>query len=165
MDLGLNVGSIFAKIDGDIVIGYPNEHTTLDSNSLSPTYTRYNSGLEPHFCNAQQIAFDESGRMYYVPTNALDSAINSITAMHDFNLNSTVLYYFENFLNEEELKVEFDIQTATTVNYDDINDLIIIGYKKNKAPGGGILRITPAPELSFVDNLDLENVPTHIFPN
>lgn len=165
MDMGLDVGIIFTKMDGDIVISYLNEHTTLDSNSLNPTYTRYNSGSEPQFYNAKHIAFDESGRMYYVRNTASDSEADGITAMHDFDSNSTVLYYFENFLNEEQLKVEFNVQTVTTVNYDDINDLILIGYKKNTVPGGGIIRITPAPNLTFVDNLDLEDIPAHILPN
>jgi hypothetical protein len=165
MNLGLDVGTIFTKTNGDIIISYPNEHTTLDSNSLNPLYTRYNSGSEPHFYNAQHITFDGSGRMYYIRNTALDSETDGTTATHDFNSNSTVLYYFENFLNEAQLKVEFDVETATTLNYDAVNDLILIGYKKNTASGGGIIRITPAPNLTFVDNLDLEDIPSHIFPN
>lgn len=162
MDMGLDVGIIFTKINGDIVISYPNEHTTLDSNSLKPTYTRYNTGSEPHFYNAKQVTFDEYGNMYYVRTSPLDIASESSTAMHDFDTNSTVLYYFENFLNEEQLKVEFNVQNATTLHYDAINNLILIGYQKKTIPGGGIIRITPAPNLSFVDNLDLEGTPLHI---
>ncbi|WP_027076023.1 hypothetical protein [Maribacter antarcticus] len=165
IDLGLDVGTIFTKTNGDIIISYPNAHTTLDSNSLNPSYTRYNSGSEPHFYNAQHIIFDESGRMYYIRNTALDSETDGITATHDFNSNSTVLYYFENFLNEAQFKVEFDIETTTTLNYDDVNDLILIGYKKNTTSGGGIIRITPAPNLTFVDNLDLEDIPAHIFQN
>jgi hypothetical protein len=165
VNLGLDVGTIFTKTNGDIIISYPNEHTTLDSNSLNPSYTRYNSGFEPHFYNAQHIIFDGSGRMYYIRNTALDSETDGITATHNFNSNTTVPYYFENFLNETKFKVEFDVETATTLNYDNVNDLISIQYKKNTTSGGGIIRITPAPNLTLVDNLDLEDVPTHIFPN
>ena len=38
-----------------------------------------------------------------------------------------------------------------------------VGYKKNGKSGGGIMRITPAPNLTFLDNIDLEDIPSHIF--
>ena len=165
MDEGSNVGALFKKTNGDIVLSYPDSHTTLDSNSLSPTYTRYVSGTEPHFWDSENNTFDASGNMYYIRNDALNLQTETIVAMYDFDKNGTLLYYFENFLNEAQLKVEFNIKSATAVSFDNKNNLILIGYDKNTEAGGGIIRITPAPDLTFVDNFDLDDIPFLISPN
>lgn len=70
-----------------------------------------------------------------------------------------MLYYFENFLNEAQLKVEFNIKSATAISFDNNNKLILIGYQKNSGQGDGIIRITPALNLRFIDNFDVADIP------
>lgn len=77
--------------------------------------------------------------------------------MYDFDKNGTLLYYFETFLNEARLEVEFNIKSAIAVSFDN-NNLILIGYDKNTGTGGGIIRITPAPDLTFIDNFNLDDI-------
>lgn len=72
MDMDSNVGALFKKTNRDIVLSYPDSHCTLDSNSLSPTYTRYVSGTEPHFWDSENNTFDTSGNMYYIRNDALN---------------------------------------------------------------------------------------------
>lgn len=165
IDIGFNVGALFKKSNGDIVLSYPDSHTTLEINSLSPTYTRYALGTEPHFWGAEHTTFDASGDMYYVLNDALNLQTEAMVAMYNFDKNEAILYYFENFLNEAQLKVEFNIKSARAVSYDNRNNLILIGYDKNAEARGGIIRIRPAPELAFVDNFNLEEVPFLIFPD
>ncbi|MFD0797540.1 hypothetical protein ACFQZJ_08720 [Maribacter chungangensis] len=163
MDMGFNVGTMFKKTNGDIIVAYPDAHTTIDGNSLASTYTKYTTGTEPHFFNSEQRTFDATGNMYYLRSVALNNQPKASPAMHDFDKNSTVLYYFENFLNEAQLRVEYNVKQATTVSYDDVNNLIVIGYQKNNS-AGGVIRITPAPDLKLVDNFDLQDIPLLIFP-
>ncbi len=164
IDLEFNVGTMFKKTNGDIIISYPDSHTTLDSESLEATYTRYAPGSQPDFFDSENGVFDMNGNLYYVRNDSLTEQIKTIAAMHDFDKNSTVLYYFENFLNEAQLKVAYNVKSATAVSFDNINNLIVIGYEKNTVPGGGIIRITPAPNLTFVDNFDLQDTPFLISP-
>ena len=70
----------------------------------------------------------------------------------------------ENFLTETELDIKYNIAETTAIAYDNKNNYVLIGYKKNgSADEGGILRITPSPDFKLIDNLDLEGVPQTIF--
>lgn len=159
IDMGLDVGTMFKKTDDDIVISYPDSHTTLDFMSLNHSYTRYTAGREPNFFTAENTVFDLNENMYYVRNESSADQDNAIAAVHNFNENLTVLYFFENFLNVAQLQVEYDVKDATAVSFDSRNNLILIGYQKNKKTGGGVIRITPAPDLKFVNNFDLSDVP------
>jgi hypothetical protein len=161
MGLGMDVGKMFVKPDGNIIISYPTLHTTLDSNNLTVAYTQYGEGAEPMFFNSMAISFDASEKMYYTMKT---SDGGKIPAVYNFDTSTAVLYYFENFLTTAQLDVEYNVDSTTSVGYDQKNDLILIGYKKKGQENkGGILRISPAPDFSFIDNYDLIGVPLAIF--
>lgn len=163
MNLGADVGKIFENPGGDLIISYPELHTTLNTSNLEVIYTQYGLGTEPNFIDSKSVSFDFAGKMYY-QMKIEDGATQTIPAVYDFDLNNAVLYYFENFLTDAQLNVEFNVEAATTLQYDDKNDVILIGYKKSGTPDkGGIMRITPSPDLTFVDNIDLEGIPYAIF--
>jgi len=160
MNVGQKATKIFKNPLGAIVISYPGSHTSLNSLTLESTYTKYAADKEPNFFGSRTLLFDGTGKMYYT----MKTTEGDYTpAVYDFNDNMTTVYYFENFLTESQLQVQFDIKEATVVGYDDVNKLILIGYKKDGNNGGGIIRITPAPDLTFLDHLDLEDVPYSFF--
>ncbi len=163
MNLGFDASRIFKNPEGDIIISYPTLHTTLNSSSLEVVYTQYVEGTEPKFMDSETVSFDLEGKMYYQRKN-LEGETETIPAVYDFGSNTAVLYFFENFLTDSQLNIEFAVSSATSVQYDEKNDLILIGYKKSATPNsGGIMRITPSPDLTFVDNIDLDGVPYAIF--
>ncbi|AZQ58019.1 hypothetical protein EJ994_04070 [Maribacter sp. MJ134] len=161
MNLGLDVGNMFVKPDGNIIISYPTLHTTLNASDLNVTYTRYGEGAEPMFSSTMALSFDTSQKMYYTMETQSGT---KIPAVYDFSNSTAVLYYFENFLTAAQLDVEYNIESATAVGYDEKNDLILVGYKKKgQANKGGILRMSPAPNFMFMDNYDLIGIPIAIF--
>lgn len=163
MNLGFDAGRIFKNPDGNIIISYPTLHTTLNSSNLEVVYTQYGEGSEPKFMESQTISFDLDGKMYY-QRNTSGGETETIPAVYDFDTNTGVLYFFENFLTDSQLNVEFDVVATTSVQYDEKNDLILIGYKKSGTQfSGGLIRITPSPDLTFVDNIDLDGIPYTIF--
>jgi hypothetical protein len=162
-NLGYDVNQIFKNSQNDIIISYNELHTVLHSATLSVTYTNYGEATAPNFGDSAHISFDSEGKMYYDMFTEDQTATQSIAAVYDFEANSAVLYYFENFLTTEQLSVEYDILKATAITYDETNNLILIGYaKKSSSNKGGILRITPAPDLTFVDNVNLDGIPQSI---
>ncbi len=163
MNVGSNAGKLFKKPNGDVIISYPDLHTTINSTSLKLLYTKYEAETEPDFLYTETVNFDITGKMYYQMFYTGETGTTSIPAVYDFQENRATLYFFKNFLNESQLTVEFNIEKATTVHYDEANGIMLIGYKKNGKSGGGIMRITPAPNLTFLDNIDLEDIPSHIF--
>ena len=95
-----------------------------------------------------------------------NSAIDMVPAIYDFQTNNTVVYLFENFLTESDINVKYKIASTTSIGYDELNNYMLIGYKKKDEENkGGILRITPAPNFKIIDNIDLEGVPKSIFVN
>ncbi len=163
MNLGFDAGQIFENPNGDLIISYPELHTTLNTSALTVVYTPYGSGTEPNFVNSKTVSFDAEGKMYY-QLSVEGAETETLPAVYDFNGNNAVLYFFENFLTDAQLNVEFMVASTTTVAYDEENDLILIGYKKSGTDGkGGLMRITPSPDLTFVDNIDLEGIPYAIF--
>lgn len=164
MNLGYDAGKIFEDPNGDIIISYSELHTTLNSNTLAVVYTQYGSGTEPNFVDSETVSFDSTGKMYYQMLTESDAETETIPAVYDFEANTTTLYFFENFLTDSQLNVEYNIDAATTLKYDEANDLILIGYKKDDSQNkGGIMRISPSPNFAFVDNIDLDGVPYAIF--
>ena len=166
MGLGYDVSHIFKDGNGNIIISYKELHTTLNSSTMAVVYTQYEEDKEPNFVHTSSSQLDVSGRLYYAMDSGSHSIYSEIPAVYDFTQNLTTLYAFENFLTEAELNFEFKIETATTVRYDEENDLILIGYKKVGAEDrGGLIRIRPAPDPAFIDNIDLDGVPVEIIVN
>lgn len=165
MNLGFRARRVFSTSEATIIISYDELHTTLDSSSLSFVFTNYQEGTEPEFTGNTFDCFDEDGKLYYPKVSGALSTYPEIPAVYDFTKNLVTLYAYENFLTEEKRDFEFEIETTTTVNYDEKNDLILIGYKKVGKQEGGLLRIKPSPEPAFVDHIDLEGVPYTLFVN
>ena len=164
-DLGSRARRIFRNMEDDIIISYDELHTTLNSSTMAVVYTNYGEGTEPKFTSNTSDHFDLDGRLYYPVISESVSIYPEIPAVYDFSQNLTTLYAFENFLTEAKRDFEFEIETATAINYDKENDIILIGYKKLDKQEGGLLRIKPAPEPAFIDNIDLDGVPYEIFSN
>lgn len=163
--LGLYAKRIFVNSEENIIIGYDDLHTTLNSTTLAVEYTNYESGKETNFISSEFNYFDTDGKLYYPKISGSYSDYPLIPAVYDFSTNLMTLYIYENFLTEAQQTVEYNIETTSMVSYDTANDYIVIGYKKNSGAKtkGGILRIKPSPEPKFIDNIDLDGVPYYIF--
>lgn len=163
--LGLFAKRIFANSEENIIISYDDLHTTLNSTTLAVEYTNYESGKETDFISSEFNYFDSDGKLYYPKISGSYSIYPLIPAVYDFSTNLMTLYVYENFLTETQQTVEYNIETTTMVSYDTANDYIVIGYRKNNGDQtkGGILRIKPAPDPKFIDNIDLDAVPYYIF--
>ncbi len=163
INLGFRARRIFTNMADDIIISYDELHTTLNSTNMSVVYTNYGAGTEPKFTTNTTDHFDLDGRLYYPIVSESVSIYPEIPAVYDFSQNVVTLYAFENFLTEAKRDFEFEIETATALNYDKENNMILIGYKKLDKQKGGLLRIKPAPEPVFIDNIALDGVPYEIF--
>ncbi|PKA96578.1 hypothetical protein B0O79_0215 [Flavobacteriaceae bacterium MAR_2009_75] len=155
---------IFKGPNDNIIVSFDDLHMTIDKNSLAVATTKYGVGTEPNFKSASTLKFDGSGRLYYDMPGGAHSIYPVISAVYDFEKNSAILYAYENFLSEAQRKFEFEIESTTMVSYDEKNDFILIGYKKiGNDNRGGLLRIKPAPNPAFIDNLNVDGVPHSIF--
>lgn len=165
LDLGNDARKLLKNNSNQIIISYPELHTTLDPMTLDIKYTMYGEGTAPGFLTTIDSFMDTAGRIYFqkiMPT----ATITAVPAIYDFDKNNTVVYLFENFLSESELNVKYGISATTSIGYDEKNNYVLIGYqKKSDAGKGGILRISPAPDFEVIDNIDLEGVPQTIFVN
>lgn len=163
LDLGKKATKLFKNNAGDIIIGNPDLHTTLNPITLEKSYTMYGENTEPGFLTTNDSFMDSYGKLYFQKT--IPSAqIQTVPAIYDFQKNKTVVYLYENFLSETELKVKYDIAATTSIAYDEQNDFVLIGYaKNNKLDEGGILRIRPTPNFKIIDNIDLAGIPQTIF--
>ncbi|KKL86734.1 hypothetical protein LCGC14_1941790, partial [marine sediment metagenome] len=165
-NLGFDARNIFKNPDGDIIVGYDELHTTIDRKTMTFLYTNYGPGSAPNFTKSALRHFDSNGLMYYAMVAGTFSSYTTIPAVYDFNKNSAVLYAFENFLTEAQLKFEFEIENTTMVHYDEDNNLLLVGYKKSvNGDKGGLLRINPVPQPKFEGNLDLDGIPYAIYFN
>ncbi len=165
-NLDFDAQKIFKTIDGNIMVSYPELHLVINSKTMAIISTvRYNDGKEPKFGYSDTGNFDAVGNLYYpMPTDLSGTSYPNIPGVYDFSSNTAILYFYENFLTEEEREFEFEIGDTSMVSYDTENNLILIGYQKSgNANLGGLLRIKPIPEPKFIDNIDLEGVPFEIF--
>ncbi|MEH6760625.1 MAG: hypothetical protein V7687_05605 [Maribacter arcticus] len=165
VDLGYNALKLFKNNSEQVLISYLELHTTLDPISLDKTYTTYSENTAPDFITTKDSFLDSSGKMYFQKA-MLNTEIDMVPAIYDFQKNNTVVYLFENFLTESDINVKYRIATTTSIGYDEQNNYMLIGYqKKGEVNKGGILRITPAPDFKIIDNIDLDGVPQTIFVN
>ncbi|SNR44534.1 hypothetical protein SAMN04488009_1784 [Maribacter sedimenticola] len=163
LDMGNDAAKLLRNHSNQVIVAYPELHTTLDPVSLDKTYTMYGKGTEPGFLTARDVYMDSSGQIYYQKTES-SAVVNTVPAIYNFERNSTVVYLFENFLTESEMDVKYNIGATTAIGYDDANGFILIGYqKKNQLQHGGILRVGITPDFKLIDHIDLEGVPQSIF--
>lgn len=163
-NLGFGVRSIFKNPEGNIIVGYDELHTIVNSKTLTYAYTNYAPGSAPNFTKSALRHFDSSGKMYYAMLAGTHSTYSQIPAVYDFDKNSAVLYAYENFLTAAQLNFEFEIENTTLVQYDEANNLLLVGYKKSgEGNKGGLLRINPVPQPKFAGNLDFDGIPYAIY--
>ena len=166
LNLGFEAQKLFKSDDGNIIVSYPELHNFVSSSTMAIVKTtRYEEGKEPGFSDTESSFSDEQGNLYYsMQTNYSGTSYPNIPAVYDFQTNTAILYYYENFLSEQEQLVEFKIGSTTMVSYDAKNNLVLIGYKKSGDPyKGGLLRIRPIPNPAFIDNIDLNGVPFQLY--
>jgi hypothetical protein len=162
--LGLDALGFFKDPEENIIVGYEELHTTYDSQTLDFNHTNYPPDAQPNLTGATFRDFDSSGKMYYARIAGAHSEYERIPAVYDFDTNSSVLYAYENFLTEAQREFEFEIENTTVVQYDEANNLLLVGYKKSgESNKGGLLRIKPIPKPKFAGNLDLDGVPYSIY--
>ena len=161
--LGYDVEQIFPDTDQHIIISYQELHTMLNSSTMGVEYIGYEDGKEPMFSDSKFNRFDDQGRLFY-KRPIEDAVYSKIPAIYDFSNNLAVLYIYENFLTASQLEFEYNIGDTTMVTYDDINNIMLVGYQKlNDENKGGLLRIQLEPVPELLDNLDLEGVPYQLF--
>ncbi len=160
--LGYDVKKIFTDANDNIILSYDELHAVLDKETLAINYIRYGEGAEPNFADSQILYLDSVGKLYY-SMQAEDLLTESIPAVYDLKNNLATLYIYENFLTSAQLQVEYKIEATTVLSYDEENNILLVGYKKSGDQNlGGILRIKPAPNLEFIDNINLTGIPYDI---
>ncbi len=162
-NLGYNVRQLLKNNDGNILICYDGLHTIFNSTTMGAQYVNYGVGTAPNFSTSKSIHLDLEGKLYFErPTG--EEVHPHIPAIYDFEISTTHIYLFENFLTQEQVEQEFEIGDTTLVNYDATNNLLLVGYKKTgDATKGGLLRIKLNPDPELVDQIDLDGVPYDIF--
>lgn len=166
INLGDEVERLIRTPDNNLMITYPDLHNVYSTITLDVlSSTRYLEGTEPHLGETEIHHFAPDGKVYFASATNLNGTIYpQIPAVFDFERNTTILYYYENFLTEEEQRFEFDIGNTTAVAYDSKNNLMLIGYQKSQNPNkGGLIRIKPAPNPKMVDQTNLEGIPLYIY--
>ena len=159
--LGYDVERIFANTDQNMIISYQELHTVLNSITMGVQYISYEDGKEPMFYSSKSNSFDSEGRLFYIRP---ETEFSGIPAIYDFADNLALLYYYANFLTASQLEFEFNIGKTTMIGYDDINNVMLVGYqKKDDESKGGLLRIQLEPEPEFLDNLDINGIPYAVF--
>lgn len=167
MNLDFGALNILENPNKNILVVYDAMHLIIDKTTrTSISETRYDQNTKPKFSNSKIKSFDSKGKLYYAIPLESDENISDVPSVFDFDKNLTVMYYYENFLSEENRKKVFRIGKTTMMAYDHENEFVIIGYRrhddKNK---GGIIRIKPVPNPEFIDQIDVDGVPTNIFIN
>jgi len=162
MNLGFGAQKLYRNTDNNMIIGYDELHTLLNSETFTTEYVNYQSGKEPDFVASEGSSFDSLGNIYYEKSSPQYSNYPLIPAAFDFVQNLTTLYPYENFLTEAERNFEYKIETTTTMGYDEKNDYMLIGYKKIDQDKGGIIRVKTGVEPAVIDNINLEGVPVNI---
>ena len=161
--LGYDVEQIFADTDQNVIISYQELHTILNSSTIGAQYIGYEDGKEPMFSDSKFNRFDDQGRLFY-KRPIEDAVYSKIPAIYDFSNNLAILYFYENFLTTSQLEFEYKIGDTTMVTYDDINNIMLVGYQKlDDDKKGGLLRIQLEPVPELLDNLDLDGVPYQLF--
>ncbi|WP_394748594.1 hypothetical protein [Spongiimicrobium salis] len=163
INLGQGAKQQFLNREGNVIVAYDDLHLVINAETLNTdSQERYKEDVAPNFANTGSAFFDEDDNLYFQRPSG--TGVPLIPAFYNFNTNTTVLYFYENFLSSEQLETRFKIGTTTVVAYDSKNDLILIGYtKSDNASKGGLLRIAPSREIAFLDNTDFDGVPYHIY--
>ena len=163
-NLGYDARTIFKDPKGNVIVGYDELHTTINSATFAFEYTNYNLETAPNFVSSPTLKFDSNGKLYYAVTAGVNSTYDKIPAIYDFDANSAVLFAYENFLTEAQRNFEFEIENTTLVQYDEVNELILVGYKKSGEEGkGGLLRIDAVSGPIVKGSIDLDGVPFAIY--
>ncbi len=164
LDLGTGVIKVLKNPAGQLLVSYQGRHLLVDAASLQIIgRVLYNDGKDPRYGDSPATYFDPSGILYYaMPTDFNNTTFAHIAGVYDFAKYTAYLYYFENYLNAEDI-ARYDIKDTKSVAFDHHNGLLLIGYEKEGSTGkGGLLRVKPVPEPKFIDQTDLDGVPLHL---
>lgn len=164
LDLGTGVMKVLKNPAGQLLVSYQVRHVVVDTASLQIIgRVLYNDGKDPRYGESPATYFDPSGILYYaMPTDFNNTTFAHIAGVYDFAKYTAYMYYFENYLNAEDIE-RYGIGDTKSVAFDHHNGLLLIGYEKEGSTGkGGLLRVKPVPEPKFIDQTDLEGVPLHL---
>lgn len=164
LNLDTGVQQLLPTPEGNLLISYPTRHLLLDPVSLEVlARVVYAEGKEPNIGGALSFQFDASNNLYYAMPTAMEGTTYAhIPAVYDLSNHIAYLYYYENFLNENERNIYYSIADTRVVGYDHHNGLLLIGYQKPGSDTGGLLRIKPVPEPKFIDQVDLQGIPVQM---
>ncbi|MGB5356190.1 MAG: hypothetical protein WBN11_05805 [Eudoraea sp.] len=166
MNLGNNVERLISTSENNLLITYPELHNLYSASTMEIlSTTRYLEGTEPNFGKSSTHYFAPDGKLYFtMPTDLEGTKYAHIPAVYDFERNTASLYYYENFLTQEEQNYKYEIGNTTVLSYDSKNNLMLIGYQKSLNKNlGGIIRIKPSPNPKLIDHIDLNGVPIYIY--
>lgn len=161
--LGYDAKRIFKNPDGDLVVGYEELHAFVNAISNEISYVQYNEDFNPKFAFSSSKIFGNQNRLYYTSSSVIGSVYPQVASSFDFGSNTETHYLFEQLLTDEQLN-DFEIKTSTSVNFDDKNDMILIGYEKTDGITGGLLRfkLNTFNTVVQIDNLNLPGIPNTI---
>lgn len=165
MGLGYDAHRIFSNSADEIIVGYNELHTVINTTTFAVQYKQYGSLVAPNFAFSNSINFDEQGVLYYASNPGSKSEYPLIATSFDFDNMAVVLYSYENILSAEKRDNQYKIKTTSTVNIDVENRIVLIGYEKTEGSvKGGLLRIklNDENEITAIDNMDLEGIPLEI---
>ncbi len=159
MNLGTDARRLIKDADNDVIVSYDTLHTIMNSQTLSQETVRYREDLPTEFAASDFHTFDSSGSLYYIMPPGDNATYSFLPAIYNFSSNLIVLYDFEQFLSDQKRNLEYEIETATAVTYDEGNNFLVIGYKKIGMQKGGILRVFIGEQPAVIDNLDVDGIP------
>jgi hypothetical protein len=164
LDLGSGVQRLLATNGGKLLVSYEQRHLLLDPLNLEVlSRIVYTDGKEPNIGQSPNFYFDPEDRLYYaMPTGLAGTAYDHIPAVYDLANHIAYLYYYENFLNENQLNTYYAIGDTRVVGFDHHNGFLLIGYQKAGSSGGGLLRIKPVPDPRLIDHIALDGIPMQI---
>ncbi len=163
LSVGSNAQKLLRNIDDNLIVGHDQFHNLLNSETFSPQYVQYESGLEPLFVSSTVNNFGDGSTMYYERPSGVYSEYPVIPASYNFVSNLTTLYPFEGYLTKNERDFEYKVETTTMVGYDTKNGYMLIGYKKIGEPNkGGILRIRIGDDPAVIDNINVDGIPFNV---
>ncbi len=164
LNLGYDALRIFMNAKGELIIGYEELHGVVNTSSLEISYVQYTNGFTPKFAYSDSRNFGNQGKLYYPSNPEANSTYPLVPTSYDFIENQETIFAFEALLSEEQQN-EFLIKKTTSVNFDTDYDMILIGYEKTDGINGGLvrIRINDKNEVSQIDQVSLDGIPTEIF--
>lgn len=164
LDLGSGVQQLLVTNAGKLLVSYEQRHLLLSPTNLEVlSRVVYAEGKKPNLGESPTFYFDPADHLYYAMPTALNGTeYDHIPAVYDLANHIAYLYYYENFLNENQRNTYYAIGDTRVVGYDHHNGFLLIGYQKAGSSTGGLIRIKPVPEPKLIDQISLDGIPMQI---